>query len=357
MTRQKTLYAAAAVVIVAGAGGYLMHGFAATEAPAPTTDTVSAMVNTKILQKQTLQTQLDVYGDVTPGKIEGIGFPRAGQISALLVTQGQMVKRGTPLATLTSDPNTRMAYNQADSAVTYAAAELKRIQNLFALQLATQSQVDAAQKALIDQETNLQAQKKLGGDVATATIDAPFDGVVTSLAVAQGDRVQAGASVLQLGHTDELRVQLGLEPSEAGLVKAGTSLTLIPIQDEQHSLQAKVAFVQDLLDPRTQLITAVVLIPPGPDGHLVPGMKVHAKLDVGEHEAWTLPRQAVLTDNKGSYIFQVSNGTAHRVGVTTEQENGNQVAISGPVTASAPVVILGNYELQDGMKVRETHNE
>ena len=42
-----------------------------------------------------------------------------------------------------------------------------------------------------------------------------------------------------------------------------------------------------------------------------------------------------------------------RVAVTQGAESQGLIAISGPVDSRLPVVVLGNYELQDGMAVRE----
>ena len=62
---------------------------------------------------------------------------------------------------------------------------------------------------------------------------------------------------------------------------------------------------------------------------------------------------AVLTDANGAYIFQVSGGKAHRVTVTSGAESQGMVAISGGIDPHVPVVVLGNYELQEGMQVRQ----
>jgi hypothetical protein len=85
----------------------------------------------------------------------------------------------------------------------------------------------------------------------------------------------------------------------------------------------------------------------------VPGMRVKGAIQVGEHKAWAVQRQAVLTDDQGAYIFQVSQGRARRVNVSKGEESQGLVAISGAMDTNLPVVVLGNYELQDGMKVRE----
>jgi hypothetical protein len=61
----------------------------------------------------------------------------------------------------------------------------------------------------------------------------------------------------------------------------------------------------------------------------------------------------VLTDARGAYVFQVAAGKARRVDVTPGTESAGLVAISGALDPALPVVVLGNYELQDGMPVRE----
>jgi membrane fusion protein, multidrug efflux system len=201
------------VLLVAAGGGVLIGCHGAASAP-PVPPAPTALVKTQPLQQLSLTDSLTALGEVTTGQVVAISFPRAGQVSRLLVVAGQRVRPGTLLTTLASDPNAKLAYTQAISAVDFARGELRRNEELFALQLATQSQVDGSRKSLSDAEANLAAQRQLGGDVGQATIKAPFDGVVTAVAVAQGDRIQPGNPLLQLGHVDVLRVQLGIEPSD-----------------------------------------------------------------------------------------------------------------------------------------------
>jgi membrane fusion protein (multidrug efflux system) len=349
MTRARNL-ATFLLTAAAGGGAWLgCHG--APSAPAAPA-AVSALVKTAPLEQRNLTDSLTAFGEVTTGQVVAISFPRAGQVARLLVVPGQRVKPGTPLATLVSDPNAKLAYTQAVSAVDFARGELRRNEELFALQLATQSQVDGSRKALQDAEANLAAQRQLGGDVGQATVTAPFDGVVTAVAVAQGDRIQSGAAILQLGHTDVLRVRLGIEPADSHLVRAGLPLTLSPVDDPAKSASATIAESQGLVDPKTQLVDALAEVPASGASFLVPGMHVRAVVKVGQHLSWAVPRAAVLTDPTGAYIFQVSGGKAHRVNVTSGGESQGLVAISGGIDPHLPVVVLGNYELQDGMTVR-----
>ena len=347
----------AILLIAAGGGGawFAFHRSTSAQPPAGTAPVqVSTLVKTQPLQQQNLSDTLTAFGEVTTGQVVAISFPRAGQVSRLLVVPSQRVKRGTPLATLVSEPNAMLAYTEAAGAVNFALGEVRRNEELFSLQLATQYQVDSARKALQDAEANLAAQRQLGGDVGSATVAAPFDGVVIAVAVAQGDRIQPGAAILQLGHTDFLRVRLGIEPEDFHLVRVGMPVTLSAVDDPIHTVSATIDENQGIVDPKTQLMDAVTLVSAtGRASFLVPGMHVRAAIKVGEHLGWAVPRAAVLTDTGSAYIFQVSGGKAHRINVTQGVESLGMVAISGSIDPRLPVVVLGNYELQDGMQVRE----
>jgi RND family efflux transporter MFP subunit len=313
---------------------------------------VSALVKTQALQQRSLTDSITAFGDVMTGQVVAVGFPRAGQVSRLLVVPNQPVKTGTPLATLTSDPTAKLAYAQAGSAVNFARGELGRVEELFKLQLATTSQVDNSRRALQDADANLAAQQQLGGDVGTATVAAPFNGVVVLVNVAQGDRIQPGAAILQLGPTDVLRVELGIEPDDAHLVRRGMPVTLSPVSDFTKTVSVSIAENQGSVNPKTQLVDAVAMVPAARAPFLVPGMHVRAIVTVGQHLSWAVPRAAVLTDAKGAYVFQVAGGKARRVNVTPAGEMQGLVAISGGMDPQLPVVEVGNYELQDGMVVR-----
>lgn len=349
-------WVAGAAALLAAASTIWPAAARSQTADGATPPAVSAQVKTAPLSRQALTRELAVLGDVATGKVEGVNFPSAGQVAQLLVAPGQQVRRGTPLVVLASDPAAQLAYTQAGTAVNFAREELRRNRELFALQLATSAQVDAAQRALRDAEANLAAQGKLGGASTQSTVRAPFDGVVTAIAVAQGDRVQPGAQILQLGRAEVLRVLLGIEPDERPLVRTGLPVVVTTLQDGGPSAQGTVALVQDIVDPRSRLVSVTVSVPRAPSSaFLIPGMHVRASIRLGEAQAWVVPRDAVLTDAQGAYLYQVAGGKARRVAVNQTQQSGALVAVEGQaLDARQPVVVLGNYELQDGMQVRET---
>jgi membrane fusion protein (multidrug efflux system) len=320
-----------------------------------------AQVRTELATEKVLLETLNAFGDVSAGQLAGLSFARAGQVTVLHVQPGDRVAKGTLLATQSLDPAAREAYAQATNALALARREADRLRQLSELQLATQSQVDTAQKSVQDASSAAKALDAQGGASTSSTIVAPFNGVVAGLLVAQGDRVTAGAPILQLARADALRVQIGIEPGQLQRVHAGTKASLVPIaalsadsqSQSQSAIEASVASVQDIVDPKTQLVSAIVTLPRNAAAQLVPGMKVRATLEVGSLHAIAVPRNAVLADANGDYVFQVSSGKARRVKVSQQMESAGLVAISGLNDLKLPVVTVGNYELQDGMAVKE----
>jgi membrane fusion protein, multidrug efflux system len=315
----------------------------------------SVLVRTSAPTRTHLTEMLTAYGVVAPesDRVSSVSFPNAGLVLALRVSLGQVVRRGEPLLDLQTDPAANLGYRQAASDVAYARGELARVQALTDQQLANRSQVAAAQKALDDAEARLAEQKRLGTESGNVTFRAPFDGVVAALSVSQGERIAAGTSALQLARTDRLRAQLGVEPEDAPRIKPGMPVRLVSVFDDRNPVDGAVARVQGVINPQTQLVDVVASFANADRFALLPGTRVRGEIAVGGSTSWAVPRQAVLRDAHGAYLFQVRDGRARRVDVATGIERDGLVAVSGAIDAGEQVVVLGNYELQDGMPVRE----
>jgi membrane fusion protein (multidrug efflux system) len=352
MKSKKLMYGALAVALAA-----LWYWRSSSGAPAPSAvdtaaDAPSALVQTMAPVRRPLELAMTVFGEVAPVKVESVSFAQAGQVSRVAVTPGQTVQRGQLIATVVTDPAALTAYAQAASGLSFARREEARMRELLALQLATQSQVDSAAKQARDAEAVLAAQEKLGGNRAGAELTAPFDGVVAALGVAQGDRVASGAMIAQLGRTDSLRINLALEPSRAGEVRPGMPVRFETGGGAAAALTAPITSIHNVIDPKTLMASAIVLLPQAAAQRWPVGMRVQGRIALGRRDGWELPRQAVLSDDNGAYVFEVSGRTAHRLAVRKLTETAASIGIDGALDAARPVVVLGNYELKDGMAVR-----
>ncbi|NVD73401.1 efflux RND transporter periplasmic adaptor subunit [Duganella sp. BJB488] len=352
MTRMNLIGAALLLALAAGGAWWYSHAGGAGAAAGDEPGGGSVLVQTVKASMQPMPLTLSVFGDVAAGKVESQSLPQAGQLTRIAVVAGQAVRRGELLAVLSSDPNALVAYEQAASAMEFARRELGRQRELLALQLSTQSQVDAAAKAATDAQAMLAAQARLNGAHGSVELKAQFDGVVAAIPVVQGDRVAAGATIVQLGRTDGLKVLLAVEPARVAELKPGMKVTLAPLQEDAPAVASTLVSIQNMVDPKTQMAGAIALLPAAAQARMPVGSHLQGAIELGSRAAWSLPRQAVLVDDQGAYLFQVAQGKARRVAVRKLVEADRLVGVDGPLDAALPVVALGNYELHDGDAVR-----
>jgi membrane fusion protein (multidrug efflux system) len=314
-------------------------------------DTPSVQVETVALKQQAMSDTVSGYGVVSPDtrSLQTISLPRPGQIVSLRVSLGQAVKQGSTLLQFGTSADAALNYQQAFQAVNFARDESARVEQLVSQQLATQSQLAVARKSLADAEANLRGQERIGAGRALEHVVAPFDGIVVAMQAAQGDRLAAGAPVLQLARAGGQRVLMGVEPDDVQRVRPGMSVSVNPVFSTGLKVAGRVAQVFGMINPQTQLVDVLVEVS---GDRLMPGTRVRAEIEISRQTQWAVPRSAVLRDAHGAYLFQVTGGKARRINVQTGLESKGMIAVEGDFNPGQPVVSLGNYELQNGMAVR-----
>jgi RND family efflux transporter MFP subunit len=323
-------------------------------------------VQTVRVQQAEIAQPVRAFGIVaaSAANLTTINLPYIARIVQMRVQSGQTVTRGAPLFVVQADPAAILAATQAKSAVTLAQGEMARTQSLLDKGLATQSQLASARKALDDAQQALAAQNNTGVASGNKVVTAPLDGVVMQLSAAQGDQVQAGAPILQLAGADNgnggkgrdarANVMLSVEPSEAAAIHTGDALTLRGLSTSlaRTTANGRVMLVGAAVNQQSQLVDIGADVPLA-HTPFIPGTRVSADIATRTGTHWIVPRAAVLKDDKGAYVFQITpQNKARRVAVITRIENGDRYGVDGPIDATQGLVVSGNYELQDGMAVR-----
>jgi len=313
----------------------------------------SVLVTTAMPQEGSLPHTLTAYGVVqaAPGSSETLSLLRAGQVTRVMVAMGQSVRQGQPLLVVSADPAALATYRQAVTALTLAQGERNRMTQMLAQHLATRDQVAQADKAVTDAQGNLDLLTRGGGGSAEQTLAAPFDGIVSSLAVAPGARIAAQAPLATLDRSSRIVAAVGIEPAQRALVARGQPAQVEPL-DGGDAKQGSVLSVGAMLDPATRLVP-VLIDPQAAAAELLAGGPVRVVVQVGEYRGWLVPRNAVATDANGAYVFQVAGGKAARVEVQVASTVGDTTVATGPIDAKRRLVTTGNYQLQDGAAVRE----
>lgn len=328
-----------------------------TSAAVSADDAPSVLVQTQTPQRGTLPEIITAYGTAVPAINGGmtLSVQAEGRVMHLLVTPGEAVHAEQALLEFQLSAAASSTYEQAQSALKLARQEQARTARLLAQQLATRDQQAQADKAVGDAQAALTALEQENGGKPHQTITAPFDGVVGAIPVAQGERVQPGTALVTVTRTGGLVITVGIEPAQRRKLKLGQSATLESLDalsDGEAALHGKLVRIDKALNPKTRLVDAD-LVPDGNADEPLQGQAFRAGIEVGQVPGWLLSRNAVLDDEQGAYLFQVADGKAVRVNVKRVGGNDNITVVDGPVDPARPLVTIGNYQLADGMAVRQ----
>ena len=314
----------------------------------------AALVSLARAQTSTVHPHVTAYGTVAPDPngLSSIALPRDVVVTSVFVRTGQAVRAGDPIVAVRTTPNALAAYQQASSTLSFAQKDLAHTRELYAEQLATNSQLAAAIKAFQDAKSALGAQQQIGAGTQSQTLRVDAPGVVTSISVSPGDRVPASTTIASIATHDRLIVDLGLEPSIAGRILRGNPVVLHPTQDAGITLMGRLQSVDGMMDPKSRLVNAVVSIDKSASGSLILGSVLQADIAVSSRVGVVVPHGALMTDAGGTYAFVVSRGVAHRRNVRIALDTGQQTLIAQGIKSGEFVVIAGNAALEDGMHVR-----
>ena len=114
------------------------------------------------------------------------------------------------------------------------------------------------------------------------------------------------AVILQIARDGSLRVNLGIEPGESRNIRPGAHVTLTPLFKGMEAFEGRVAQVQGIVNPQTQLVDVPVTIDRPPRTGTRFGLRLKGEVEIDHREAWTVPRLAVLRDAAGVHVCPIS---------------------------------------------------
>lgn len=327
---------------LAGCGG----SSSADQTPEP-----SVLVSLAKPVRGSLPQSIEAFGSAAPGTngAQTISIAQPGQVMRLAVTPGAAVRTGQALVTFMVAPTARGTYLQAEEALAAAQKQRDSTAQLLTQQLATRDQLVQAEKAVSDARVALAGLRAEGAGQAVQTLTAPFDGVVTTITVAQGDRTQPGAPLLTVARAGGMVVTVGIDPAQRARVAPGQQATLRRLSGGP-SLTGQVVRVGSALNARTRMVDVDLNFPAGA---LMPGEGMQVAIETAQVSGWVVPHKAVVTADGPTHIFQVAGGKAKAVPVRVILASDAGDVVEGAIESSRPIIIEGAYQVNDGIAVRQ----
>jgi len=329
-----------------GTGSDLPHNSTAAVEPVATVTVVP-------IRQSSIAETMTAYGTVASelGEVRVVSVAYEVRVIGVLVTPGQEVAAGTPLIDVQASPATMLQLQEARNAAAAARESLEQIRQLYQQYLATNQELYTAQNALRSAQATLQSLQNSGaGKVQRLKTDAP--GVVSKVDVQVGQIVPTGNPLVEVAARNRIEVKLGVEPEDVPYLHAGQTVRLTAVHaSAPRAIEGQIRLITEQVDPTTRLVEVFVLLPQ--PSNLMLEEFVRGQLVKASTHGLVVPREAVLPEEGHYTLYTVKDHHAIKHVVKVGLENGQAVQVEADdLKAGDLAVIIGNYELQDGMAVQ-----
>ncbi len=173
---------------------------------------------------------------------------------------------------------------------------------------------------------------------------APTAGVVTHLAVREGQFVTPANDIMTVGSLDNLWLLVEVIARQSSWVAQGQSVRVSAEAMEGPAINAIVDYVYPELDPKTRTLTARIRLS-NPDGALKPNMFARATIQgQGIDDALHIPQQALIRGSRANrVVIQMDEGRFRSQPVTVGIEANNRVQIISGLAQGDRVVTSGQF--------------
>ncbi|HVU31480.1 MAG TPA: efflux RND transporter periplasmic adaptor subunit [Sphingomicrobium sp.] len=285
---------------------------------------------------------------------------QGGRVVKVLVDAGSWVRAGQVLAIVDRSVQAQQAAQQA-AAIEAAKADAALAQSNYERALALQgrgfvskAEIDskkAARDAAYAQVRVAQAQlAATRAQIGQLDVRAPTSGLVLARNVELGQIVSPGSGALfRLAEGGEMEMQAQLAQQDIALMHVGMPAQVTPVGATQ-SVSGRIWQVAPVIDPQSRLGLVRISVPYA--STMRPGGFAEAKITAGTTTAPLLPQSAVLSDDKGNYVYIVNaKNEIERRDITIGTVDERGVTIATGLSGNEAVVLSAGPFLNPGQKV------
>src|ERR1022692_4260410 len=304
-----------------------------------------------------------------------------GRLSGLYVEEGSYVKTGQVIARLENSEFVT-AINKAKADIEYAKANLSEMQRqarlqagLFKEKVVSQDALAAANStvqiapATVDQE--IAALKMQEAQLEFTQIRAPFDGVVLKKMTEVGESVApippgvnistSSGAIVAIADMNSLEAEVDVNESNVGQLAQGYPADITVQAIPNHTYKGVLRQVIPTAD-RTKATVTVKTSILDKDKYLKPEMSCNVtflqpqkraeKTAAEPRRIVTIPKDAIVTRDGKSVVFQVEDKKVHQLPVVTGADLRGQVIVSSGLVGSETLVSNPPDKLKDGDSVK-----
>jgi len=285
---------------------------------------------------------------------------QGGRVVRVLADAGTWVRAGQVLAVVDRSVQAQQAAQlaaQVQAAKADAALAQSNYERAIALQgrgFVSKAEIDSKRASRDAANAQVRvAQAQLGAtraQIGQLDVIAPTAGLILARNVEVGQVVSPGSgSLFRMAEGGQMEMRAQLSQQDLAFVHAGMPASITPV-GAQSSIAGNVWQVAPVIDPQSRLGQVRIQIPYTPA--VKPGGFAEARITAGTTTAPVLPQSAVLSDERGNYVYVVNaRNEIERRNIQIGTVNDAGVTIASGLSGGERVVLSAGPFLNPGQKV------
>lgn len=184
------------------------------------------------------------------------------------------------------------------------------------------------------------------------SITAPISGYVVEKNLVEGGAFEAGERLYRIAPLAKVWIEADVYESELAGIAIGERATVTLPALPDRILEARVTFVQPLLDAATRSLR-VRLEVDNPDLALRPNMNANVELEAPGHEGLIVPQSALLQAGRKSFVFRaLGDGRFRPQAVEVGRRFGEEVEVLAGLAEGDEIVRSGTFLIAAESRLR-----
>jgi membrane fusion protein, multidrug efflux system len=277
-------------------------------------------------------------------------FPQTnGQVEAVLVEEGQIVKDGDPLLKI-EDRELRLDVDEGTANFEHLRKDFARIEDLFKRNLVNKQDYETQAYQLEQARLRLERAKIR---LSYATVRAPFDGVISARETQIGARVGNGTKLFSMVKLDDIVARVFVPGRYLPVVAEKQAAVVTSEFLPDRSFSGWVKRISPVIDPKSGTFKVTVGVRSEKPADLPPGLFVGVRVITDTRpNAVLIPKRAVVYEGGERYVFIVEKNRAVKKKLTVGYEDPQNVEAASGFEPGTAVIVLGQSGLKDGSMVR-----
>ena len=347
-------------------------------------------VKTQIATLEKESEKMSMSGNIKPSKTVKVAFKVAGVIESMNISEGDIVQKGQPVASLDSHEYMLGAMaansqyeslrlkasseipsmvNQAKSQMDLMEKRYERVKRLYEKDALPRDKFDEVEAALVviqnKYQQALDAQDIFDSQLEQAsamselaqsklqdtTVYSPIDGTVIKKISEAGETTGSGYPVVVLGDINEVDVEIGVADSQLENFSMGQQVD-VHVYGIEKDYKGNVFEISKIADANTRTFPVKIRLD-NSNFEMKPGMIARVEAEFGSVDSIFIPMEAVIKGADKPYVFVIDSekSTVQKRTIEVGKVFDSRIQIISGIDEGEEVVVEGQYKLVEGDKV------